>query len=97
MVLGWVNLLAGVFCGCVAAYAAARRWTPQRWGGLYKQFALAVGGAALGLTAYGVAYLTSGAVADAARLIGIAGFLTAGAGLVAARRAERQRLQRKSR
>jgi len=97
MVLGWLNLVAGVFCAGLAAYAAVRRWTPQRWGGLYKQFAVAVGGAALALTAYGVAYLTSetSTVANAARLVAIAGFLTAGAGLVGARRAERQRQQQR--
>lgn len=86
MVLGLVSVALGIGCLGMAAFARARSWTPQRWGGRYKQFAVAMSGVALALVTHGIATLTQGTVSTVARALTFAGFLVAAGGLLSAHR-----------
>jgi hypothetical protein len=90
VVVGWLSVGAGAVGLGLVAYALARRWTPPRWGGLYKHFAVGVGGVAVALIANGVSDLTTGAASTAARVVIFPAFLVAVAGLLGAHRVDRQ-------
>ncbi len=86
MVLGWVSVALGIGCLGMAAFALARSWTPQRWGGRYKHFAVAMSGVAVAMVTYGIATMTEGTVSSVARALTLAGFLLAAGGLLSAHR-----------
>lgn len=86
MVLGWVSVAVGIGCLGVAAFALARSWTPRRWGGRYKHFAVAMSGVAVAMVTHGIANMTQGTLATVARVFTFAGFLVAAAGLLSAHR-----------
>jgi hypothetical protein len=74
---GWFSVAVGVVALGLAGFAVLRRWSPRRWGGLYKHFATGSAGLGVAMTAYGASQLTGGAAQVACQVLSGAGFILA--------------------